>query len=202
STGAAWLIFPTFDLANLIMVYFLGVLAVASKQGFGPSTTASFLSVLAFDFFFVPPRFSFAVGDTQYFFMFFVMLLVSLSISNLTVRVRRQAQVSRLRERRTAALYALSRELASTRGTAELLEIAVRHIAEVFESSVIAFLPDAEGRLKIQCGDEGAFNLTPKEMGVAHWAYDLGQIAGRGTDTLPSTEALYVPLLASGAPVG
>jgi len=202
STGLAWTLYPSVDLANLIMVYLLGVLAVSSKQGFGPSTTASFLSVLAFDFFFVPPRFSFAVGDTQYLFMFFVMLLVSLSISNLTVRVRRQAQVSRLRERRTSALYALSRELASTRGTAELLEIAVKHISEVFESSVIAFLPNSEGRLKIQCGDQASFNLSPKEMGVAHWAYDLGQIAGRGTDTLPSTEALYVPLLASGAPVG
>jgi two-component system sensor histidine kinase KdpD len=202
STGLAWTLFPSVDLANLIMVYLLGVLAVSSRQGFGPSTMASFLSVLAFDFFFVPPRFSFAVGDAQYLFMFFVMLLVSLSISNLTVRVRRQAQVSRLRERRTSALYALSRELASTRGTAELLEIAVKHISEVFESSVLAFLPDSEGRLKIQCGDKDAFNLTPKEMGVAHWAYDLGQVAGRGTDTLPSTEALYVPLLASGAPVG
>ncbi len=202
STGLAWIFYPGVDLANLIMVYLLGILAVSSKLGFGPSTMASFLSVIAFDFFFVPPRFSFAVSDTQYLFMFLVMLLVGLSISNLTVRVRRQAQVSRLRERRTAALYALSRELASTRGTAELLEIAVKHIAEVFESSVIAFLPDAEGRLKIQCGDQKEFDLTPKEIGVAHWAFDLGQMAGRGTDTLPSTEALYVPLLASGAPVG
>jgi two-component system sensor histidine kinase KdpD len=130
------------------------------------------------------------------------MLLVGLSISNLTVRVRAQARLSRLRERRTAALYALSRELASTWGTAELLDIAVKHISEVFESSVIAFLPDETGRLKVQCGEAGAFDLTPKEMGVAHWAYDLGQAAGRGTDTLPGTDALYLPLLASGAPVG
>jgi len=120
----------------------------------------------------------------------------------LTVRIRAQARLSRLRERRTAALYSLSRELASTWGTAELLEIAVKHISEVFESSVIAFLPDENGRLQPRCGALGDFNLSPKEMGVAHWAYDLGQMAGRGTDTLPSTEGLYVPLLASGAPVG
>ncbi|HVM31599.1 MAG TPA: DUF4118 domain-containing protein, partial [bacterium] len=126
ATGLAWLLFPHVDLANLIMVYLLGILAVSSRLSLGPSTLASFLSVIAFDFFFVPPRFSFAVSDTQYIFMFLVMLLVGLSISHLTVRVRRQAQVSRLRERRTAALYALSRELAGNRGTQELLAIAVK----------------------------------------------------------------------------
>jgi two-component system sensor histidine kinase KdpD len=202
STAVAWFLFPRVDLANLIMVYLLGILAVSYRQNLGPSTLASFLSVIAFDFFFVPPRFSFAVTDTQYIFMFLVMLLVGLSISNLTVRIRDQARLSRLRERRTSALYSLSRELASTWGTAELLEIAVKHISEVFESSVIALLPDENGRLRVQCGDVADFNLTPKEMGVAHWAYDLGQMAGRGTDTLPGTDALYLPLLASGEPVG
>ncbi len=202
STAVAWMLFPRVDLANLIMVYLLGILAVSYRLGLGASTLASFLSVVAFDFFFVPPRFSFAVSDTQYIFMFLVMLLVGLSISNLTVRMRDQARLSRLRERRTAALYSLSRELASTWGTAELLEIAVRHISEVFESSVIAFLPDENGRLQLQCGAAADFNLSAKEMSVAHWAFDLGQMAGRGTDTLPGTEALYVPLLASGAPVG
>ncbi len=202
STGLAWLFYPGVDLANLIMVYLLGILAVSYRQGLGPSTLASFLSVFAFDFFFVPPRFSVAVSDTQYIFMFLVMLLVGLSISNLTVRVRNQAKLSRLRERRTAALYSLSRELASTWGTAQLLEIAVKHISEVFESSVVAFLPDGNGRLQAQCGAIQDFNLSQKEMAVAHWAYDLGQIAGLGTDTLPSTESLYLPLLASGEPVG
>ena len=202
STGVAWLLFPHVDLANLIMVYLLGVLGIASRVGRGPSTLASFLSVIAFDFFFVPPRFSFAVADTQYVFMFLVMLLVGLSISHLTVRVRRQATMSRLQERRTAALYALSRELAGNRGTQELLRIAVKHIAEVFESDVIALLPNDQGRLAVQCGTSDHFTLTPKEMGVAHWSYDLGQVAGRGTDTLPASEALYVPLLASGEPVG
>ena len=202
STVLARLLFPWVALANLIMVYLLGILALSYRQSLGPSTLASFLSVLAFDFFFVPPRFTFAVADTQYVFMFFVMLLVGLTISSLTVRVRRQARLSRLRERRTAALYSLSRELASTRGTDELLETAVRHISEVFEASVVVFLPDEAGRLQARCGAVQDFNLSPKEMGVAHWAYDLGQMAGRGTDTLPGTEGLFLPLLASGEPVG
>ncbi len=202
STAASLVLFPLVDLSNLIMVYLFGILVISSRQGMGPSTLASFLSVLALDFFFVPPRFTFAVSDTQYIFVFFVMLLVGLAISNSTVRIRQQAQISRLRERRTSALYGLSRELASTWGTSELLEIAVKHISEVFESSVVAFLPDEQGRLQVQCGNIGDFQLTAKEMGVAHWAFDLGQAAGKGTDTLPGTDTLYLPLLASGEPVG
>jgi len=202
STAVSWVLYSLVDLSNLIMVYLFGILVISTRQGMGPSALASFLSVVALDFFFVQPRFSFAVSDTQYLFVFLVMFLVGLAISNSTVRIRQQAQISRLRERRTSALYGLSRELASTWGTSELLEIAVKHISEVFESSVVAFLPDEQGRLQVQCGNIADFQLTAKEMGVAHWAYDLGQAAGKGTDTLPGTDTLYLPLLASGEPVG
>jgi len=202
STAISWMLYSFVDLSNLIMVYLLGILFISSRQGLGPSVFASFLSVVALDYFFVPPRFEFSVSDTQYVLVFFVMFLLGVAISNLTVRVRQQAQVSRLRERRTAALYALSKELASTRGTEELLAIAVKHISEVFESSVIALLPDEHGKLQVRCGNVQDFNMTAKEMGVAHWAYDLGQMAGRGTDTLPGTEAIYAPLIATGEPIG
>lgn len=91
-TAVAWLMFPHMDLANLIMVYLLGIVALSYWQGMAPSVVASFLSVLAFDFFFVPPRFTFAVADTQYLFMFLVMLLVGLSISSLAAQLRHQAE--------------------------------------------------------------------------------------------------------------
>jgi two-component system sensor histidine kinase KdpD len=201
-TGIAWILHPHAYPATLIMIYLFGILVLSHRQRLGPSILASFLSVAIFSYCFVFPRFSFAIGETQYLFTFFVMLLVGLSISNLTVRNREQARLSRLRENRTAALYSLSRELASTYGTMELIKIAVKHISEIFESSVIALLPDAYGHLQVRYGELKNFNLTPKEWGVAHWAYDLGQIAGLGTDTLPGAEAIYVPLLSSGSPVG
>ncbi len=201
-TFIADLIFPYVAQANIIMVYFLGVLLLSSREGIGASAVGSVLSVLCFDYFFVAPRFSFAVSDYQYLFLFSVMLFTALSISNLTIRVRRQAEISRLRERRTNALYGLSRELAINRGTDDLLGIAVKQIAEVFESSVAAFLPGPDGRLQVRAGLADDFSQSPKEMAVAHWVFDLGQIAGKGTDTLPGTEALYVPLVATGEPVG
>ena len=128
----AWAMFPYFDLSNLIMVYLLGVVGVAATSGPGPASLAAVLSVAAFDFFFVPPYFSFAVVNTQYLVTFGVMLIVALMIGHLTIRIRWHAEAARQRERRTASLYALSRELAGTRGVPGILQAAVRQIAEVF----------------------------------------------------------------------
>ncbi len=206
-TALSWLVFPpigdtNLNLANDAMIYLLGSLSLAAIQGFGPSVLFAVISVLCLDFFFVPPLFSIDVSDNRYILVFFVMLFVSLSISSLMLRVRTQARLSREQERRTTALYGLSRELASSRGTEELLLIALKHISQFFECSVVAFLPDEKGGLAAQYGDIADFKMTPKEMAVAHWTYDLGQMAGRGTDTLPSAEALYLPLIATGSPIG
>jgi two-component system sensor histidine kinase KdpD len=187
---------------NQIMVYLLGVTVLSVFQGVWPCVAACVLNVLAFDFFFTYPLFEFDVNDSRFYAIFLIMLVVGLIISNLTVRMKIQTRLSRLRERRTEALYALSRELASTRGTDELLKTAVTHISEVFESSVTAFLPDGQKRLEARCSNEADPPLSPKEMAVAQWAYDLGQMAGKGTETLPESQTLYVPLLASGEPVG
>jgi len=202
TTAVCFGVFPYTSLTNLVMIYLLGVVFVASRVGRGPSILSSFLSVAAFDLFFVPPRFSLAVTDMQYVVTFAVMLLVALVVSTLTVQVRQAAETARLRERRTASLHALSRTLASTSGSAALLEAAVQHIAEVFDSSVVALLPDARGKLAIRAGKGSEFAMNSKEQSVAQWAHDLGQIAGMGTDTLPTAEALYVPLLGTQGPAG
>lgn len=202
STAVAWLMFYHFDLSNLIMVYLLGVVAVASRYGRGPSVLACLLSVAAFDFFFVPPYLTFAVHDTQHFITFGVMLVVALVISQLTVRIRWQAETARQRERRTAALYALSRELAGTRGVPNILQAAARHIAEVFRGQVAVFLPDASGRLVAHTDLPGRFDVDASEHGTIQWVHAHQQAAGLGTATLPGAKALYLPLSASGGALG
>jgi two-component system sensor histidine kinase KdpD len=107
-TAVAWLMFPYFALANLIMVYLLGVIVVAMRCGRGPSLLAAALGVLAFDFFFVPPYLTFAVSHVEYFVTLSVMLAVGLLISTLTARLRTQADGARQREQRATALYAMS----------------------------------------------------------------------------------------------
>ena len=201
ATAVAWAMFPYFALSNLIMVYLLGVIVVATRYDRGPALLASVLSVAAFDFFFVPPYFTFAVSDTQYLITFAVMLVVALVISSLAVRIRAQAESAREREQRIRALYAMSRELASTRGTRELLEVAVRHVTEVFRTRVLVLLPDAAGRL---APGEAApdFPMDTSEVAVSQWVYEHGQVAGRGTDTLPGATGLYLPLVGSRGTVG
>jgi two-component system, OmpR family, sensor histidine kinase KdpD len=201
ATGAAWLTLPFFELANLVMVYLLGIVVVATRYGRGPSLIASILSVAALDFFFVPPVFTFAVTDVRYLFTFVVMLIVGLVTSSLAARIRMQADAARQRERRTAALYAMSRELASTRGLDELLSIAVRHISEVFRSQIAVLLPaSADGGLTSRASRQ--FALDSNELGVAKWVHEHHQPAGLGTSTLPGAAALYLPLQAPRGPVG
>ena len=202
ATGIDWLMFPYFAAANLIMIYLIAVIGVAIRCGRGPSVFASVLSVAAFDFFFVPPYFTFAVSDAQYLLTFGVMLVVALVISNLAVRLNQQAELARYRERRTGVLYAMSRDLATHRGTEMLAQLAAKHLRDVFDAHVAIFLADAEKRVQLQRGELLFFELNPKESGVAQWVYDHHERAGLGTDTLPGASALYLPLVASSGAIG
>lgn len=194
ATGISALIHPQLEEANLVMLFLLGVVWVSSRFGRGPAVLASVLSVAAFDFFFVKPYLTFAVTDTEYLLTFAVMLVTALVISNLTVRLRRQAEAAREREARTAALYAMSRDLAAARNLEEILQAAARHISSVFLSQVLLLLPDENGRVTERAGESVTFLFDPREQAVAQWVYDHGRMAGKTTDTLPAAKGLYLPL--------
>jgi len=194
STAVCWPMVDWFDLSNLVMIYLMGAILVALRHGRGPGAMVASLNVVAFDFFFVPPRFSFAVSDSQYLVTFAVMLIVALVIGGLAANVRLQARVAGHRERRTALLYAMSRELASAQHFDDLARIAVRHTGETFDSQVVLLLPDEHGKLAYPRGDGITGSLRGADLGVAQWALDHGRKAGLGTDTLPGADAIYVPL--------
>lgn len=196
-----FLLFPYLHASNLIMVYLLGVMVVALFGRTGPSILASILSVFAYGLFFIPPEFGSAISQFQYIFTLLVMLLVTQVISHLTILAQRQATLARLAERRTAALHALSRQLASSRGVDKLLETAVRYIGEIFDSAVFALLPE-DNRLVVRTKYGSDEMLNEKEHSVAQWVYDLRQVAGLGTDTLSSSDSLYVPLLTPEGSIG
>ncbi|ALK31501.1 sensor histidine kinase [Burkholderia plantarii] len=198
-TGIASLAQTRLDLTNLVMLYLLGVVFCAVRLGRGPGVMQSFLSVAAFDFFFVPPRMSLSVSDTQYLLTFFGMLLTSLVISHLTSSLTRAAGLAERRERRTGAMYAMARELAAALTAEQIVEIGSRHVAEVFRARVAMLLPDSadQVRQKIENPDE-ALTLTGAALDsdVGQWVYDQQKPAGRGTDTLPAALARYLPLKA------
>jgi two-component system sensor histidine kinase KdpD len=204
ATALCFLMYPYFHLSNLIMVYLLGVMITAMECGRGPAILNSLLSVLAFDFFFVPPRFSFAVEEAQYIVTFAVMFLVAVVISHLTNLIRQQAEATRLQERQTAAMHGLSRQLASVRGVEKILQVAVQHFSEIFKGQALVLLPGEKGKLKVAAGDVSSVfeKDLVKKLDVARSAYDAGQMAGWGTKTSPKTDILYVPLQAADDTLG
>lgn len=182
---------------NTALLYLAAIVVVAWRFGQRPSVLASALSVLAFNFFFVEPRYTLDVADGQYFITFAVLMAVGLLIGQLMASVRLQARVAGHRERRTALLYAMSRELASTRGTEKMARVAVRHIGEVFDAQVVVLMPDGAGRIAMPRGKPEVASLREADLSVAQWVQDHGKPAGLGTDTLPAAAARYLPLLRS-----
>jgi two-component system, OmpR family, sensor histidine kinase KdpD len=193
-TAVAFAMYPHFELSNLVMVYLLGVTVAGLRLGRGPSALTSVLNVAAFDFFFVPPRFSFAITDVQYLVTFAVMLIVALVTANLMASVRQQTRVAGARERRTALLYAMSRELAATRGIASMARVAVRHVAEVFQCRAVILLPQTDEKLRYPEDPPLDQSFRSADLGVAQWVADHGKQAGLGTDTLSGAPGLYLPL--------
>jgi two-component system sensor histidine kinase KdpD len=187
---------PHLHLANVVMVYLLGVVAVAMRSDRGPCIFACLLSVATFDFFFTTPYHTLVVDHAQYVITFVVMLAVSLTISGLTFRVRNQAAFAVERERRTETLYRISRSMASAAGQGELVQAAARHAAETFGGDAAILLPDESSRVAVGAPVPSEW-VDSREAAVAQWVYDHGRRAGRGSDTLGAAAGLHSPLIGS-----
>lgn len=180
-----------FDLANIVMLFLLCVVLVAVKFGRGPSMLAAFVSVASFDFFFVPPRFSFAVSDLQYLVTFAVMLGVGLLIGQLAANLRFAARVSVSRERRAQALFELTRDLSAALQTVQVVELGEAAVSRTFGGQAKVYTPNANDQMEL--GPDLPDGL---DASIADWAFHNGQRAGKTTATLPSNPWHYVPLKA------
>src|SRR6202000_2967781 len=165
----------------------------------GPAALMAVLSVCAFDYFFVPPRFSFAVSDVQYLLTFCIMLAVGLITGQLTAGLRFQARVASHREERAGSLYEIARDLSGAVQGEQVVKISDESIQRTFRASAALLLPDASGRLITTLPHDHATSADTGltvEIGTAQWAFDRGLPAGSGTDTLPGSDVLYIPLRA------
>jgi two-component system sensor histidine kinase KdpD len=185
------LIAPT----NLVMLYLAAVLVAAVYLGRGPSILAALLSVLAFDYFFVEPRLTFAVRDSEYLLTFLGLLIVGLVISELAARAREQAQAALQREAQTAALYALSRDLAAANDLDGILQTVIRHVSRTFSREAAVLLPETPGgQTLVQQAASEDFARHDPESAVAQWVFEHGQPGGRGTAVMPAAGVRYLPL--------
>jgi two-component system sensor histidine kinase KdpD len=188
----ALLLFPLIELANMAMVFLLAVVLVGVRFGRGPALLAALLNVAAFDFLFVPPRFSFDVSDVNYVPTFIVMFLVALITGQLAAGSRYQARVAMSREQRARALYEMSRELSAALMVEQIADISARFVEGSFRARSMLLLADESDRLQAV----GESQLADIDTGIAQWAFDRGEPAGVGTDTLPGAGILYLPLRA------
>ena len=164
ATAVCFLAYPFFELSNLVMIYLLAVAWVASHHGRIESVIASILSVAAFDFFFVPPRWTFAVSDAQYAVTFAVMLVVALLISSLALKLKAQSELALDRERNTRTLFEFNQRLSVCRSLEEAANVTAEMMRKYFGLESLLYWPEGAGELR-------ALNRTEAEF---EWRWPSG----------------------------
>ena len=180
-----------FDLANIDMLFLLAVVPIAMRFGRRPALAAAVLNVLAFDYFFVPPRFSLAVNDAQYLFTFAVMMIVGLVVGQLTASMHFQAKVARYREQRAQSLYEIARELGKALTQAQVADISGRTVGAAFRAKTSILFPDPHGRLVRSGSSASDLEFDPV---LAQWAFENPDAAENGGLAGLAGRQLYVPL--------
>lgn len=189
-------------LPDLEMLFLLAVMAIAARFSRAPALTAATLSVAAYDFFFVPPLYTFSVGDRRYWLTFLMMFGVGLAMSELVGRLRRQERESSAREARTAALYGLTRALGAVERPEEIAAVAARHAADAFRAAVVLLTNGDDGEPAPTAAYPEGTSLAPGDLGVARWALANDAPSGLGTDRLPGAPVVCMPLRAGAARPG
>ena len=199
-TIIGWLIKAFISPTNLAMLYLLGVVVIAFRKGLRPAIFTAIFSVLAFDFFFIPPHLTFRVTDTEYLITFAGMIIVGALISLLVTRAREHAFAASEREKETGTLYGLSQDLAVAADADSIIAAVTRHIREIFQWESVILLPD-EDHLTVHLPQSG-LTLNADDIAVATWAFQHGAVAGYDTDTLHGSRLRYIPLQSSAGVLG
>lgn len=201
ATDLSWLVSSSISPTNLVMIYLLAVMLAAFYLGRGPAVLTSFLGVLAFDFFFVPPHFTLAVSSAEYLVTFTGLFFVGLIVSHLTGLVREQAAAARGREAQTAALYELGRDLTIATDLETISQTVIAQVSRTFGRETAIFLPGPDGVLEpLSASPELA--IDEDMLAVASWAYEKGEIAGEGSHILAKATVRCQPLTTAHGVVG
>ena len=184
------------------LIYLFVVVGLGLFVGRTPNLLAAALSALLWNFLFVSPLYTFRIGRLQDGLMFAALFIVALAMGQLTTRLRVQQAAEREREERAAALYLLTRELAEAKDFAELLGVVIRQLDAVFKAEVAVLLPGAAKSNELVSYPFGTLAVSEKELSIANWAFRNAKPAGHATDTLPSAEALFLPLATAAGVLG
>jgi two-component system, OmpR family, sensor histidine kinase KdpD len=201
SLGVALLLHQALGLASVAMTFLTAVLVSAVVYGLWPALFASFVSVLAYNFFFLPPLYTFTIADPENVAALFFFGITAVIASNLTARVRAQAIVARQRARTTEELYQFSRKLAGAANLDDLLWATVHQIALMLKVRVVILLPE-DGTVAVRAGYPPEDALDAADLAAAKWSWEKNRAAGRGSDTLPGAKRLFMPMNTGRGAVG
>lgn len=177
------------------LVYLLAIVLLALFVGRGAILLTAAAAALLWNYFFLPPFYTFYIRSIQDALMFVMFFVVALVMGQLTSRLRAQETAEREREERATALYLLTRELAEAKDFAELLGAVIRQLGTAFKAEAAIFLPDVEQSQQLVSYPFGTLEISEKEASLAAWAFRNAKPAGHATDALPSAEGLYLPLV-------
>jgi two-component system sensor histidine kinase KdpD len=181
------------DLPNISMIFIPVVLYSAIRHGLLPSLWATFLSTLAYNFFFLEPLYTFTIDNPQNIVALLFLLLVAVIASQLAAQSRAQAQAARRQAASTAALYGFSRKIAGIGAMDDLLWAVAHQIAAMLKAHVVLLLPE-QAELRVRVGYPPEDELDEADLAAAKWSWSHGQPAGRSSDTLPGAKRLFLPL--------
>ncbi len=199
--GAAKLIQPIFGIENVDLVFLTAVVSVAVRFGLLPSLLASVAGSLCYNFFFLPPVYTFTITDPTNVAAFFFFMLIAILVSNVAARVRAEAVTANSRIRTTESLYAFSRKLAGTATLDDVLWATAYQIALMLKVRVVLLLPE-KNILTVKAGYPPEDQLDQADLAAANWAWDNDRAAGRGSDTLPGAKRLFLPMRTGRRPIG
>jgi two-component system, OmpR family, sensor histidine kinase KdpD len=199
--GAAKLIQPVFGIENVDLVFLTAVVSVAVRFGLWPSLFASVAASLSYNFFFLPPVYTFTITDPTNVAAFFFFMLIAILVSNVAARVRSQAMTAIGRVRTTESLYAFSRKLAGTATLDDVLWATAYQIALMLRVRVVLLLPE-DGVITVKAGYPPEDELDKADLAAANWAWANDRSAGRGSDTLPGAKRLFLPMRTGRGPIG
>jgi two-component system sensor histidine kinase KdpD len=199
--GVAELIKPYFGIENVDLVFLTAVVSVAVRYGLWPSLLASVAASLCYNFFFLPPVYTFTITDPTNVAAFFFFMLIAILVSNVAARVRTQAVTAIGRVRTTESLYAFSRKLAGTATLDDVLWATAYQTALMLKVRVVLLLPE-QGVLTVKAGYPPEDELDKADLAAANWAWSNDRPAGRGSDTLPGAKRLFLPMRTGRGPIG
>jgi two-component system sensor histidine kinase KdpD len=199
--ACAVLIQPRFGIENVDLVFLTAVVVVAVRYGLWPSLLASVVASLCYNFFFLPPIYTFTITDPTNIAAFFFFMLIAILVSNVAARVRTQADTAIGRIRSTEQLYAFSRKLAGTASLDDVLWATAYQTALMLKVRVVLLLPE-DGALAVKTGYPPEDELDKADLAAANWAWSNDRLAGRGSDTLPGARRLFLPMRTGRGSIG